>query len=534
MIKEPATLAGLDLSLNIASDDPAGLLALAGRPVGGPAPPLAVRARLTGGGEAFAIEELDAQWGESALDGSLQADLGAARPRLDGTLQARRLDLATLLPLLTSPDQGGASPAASGNPLQSLAGYEGRLKLAATEIDLPSGPVLRDSAAVLELAHGKLRVAPIRVGLPEGAIQGELATGPLGSPELTIETRLAADGVGVAGLAGQDYDGKVSGRLDGTLAVGSTQQMLASSSLRFEGSGEGLVVPQAKLGSLRITAMLENGHLRLDPLQAQLPQGTIAGSVKAGPFDENFAADLDLEATGIDLEAAARTDGVAGRLDGHLTGTLHGTQPLDILTRSRVELVGTIDGLRLPQIEQRVTQTTLQATLDPDRREALRIALKARAGDRPLALTLFGGSFGTLAQNRGDYPFTVKSELGQNEIDVNGTVSLPLTERKLAATISAKGPDPSPILALFELPKLQFPPYRLSGTLTNVGQELRVKNFDGRIGDTDLAADLTASYAGERPKIAGTLRSRGAGRRRSRRPRRRHAVHRPWRDGLAG
>ena len=33
------------------------------------------------------------------------------------------------------------------------------------------------------------------------------------------------------------------------------------------------------------------------------------------------------------------------------------------------------------------------------------------------------------------------------------------------------------------------------------------KNFDGRIGDTDLAADLTASYAGERPKIAGTLRS---------------------------
>ena len=34
MINEPATLAGLDLPLNIASGDPTGLLALVGRSVG--------------------------------------------------------------------------------------------------------------------------------------------------------------------------------------------------------------------------------------------------------------------------------------------------------------------------------------------------------------------------------------------------------------------------------------------------------------------------------------------------------------------
>ena len=208
VINEPATLAGLDLHLNIASGDPTGLLALVGRSVGGPAPPLAVKARLTGGGKAYAIDELHAQWGESALDGNLQADFGTLRPRLEGTLQVQRLDLATMLPLLTSPDQGGASSGASGNPLLPLAGYEGRLKLAATEINLPSGLVLRDSAAVLELADGKLRVAPIRVGLPEGVIQGELATGSLDAPELAIEARLVADGVGVAGVAGPGYGGR--------------------------------------------------------------------------------------------------------------------------------------------------------------------------------------------------------------------------------------------------------------------------------------------------------------------------------------
>jgi uncharacterized protein involved in outer membrane biogenesis len=508
VIKEPAALAGIDLGLNVASDDPSGLLALAGRQVNGPAPPLALSARLTGGGKAYAVDDLRARWGESALDGSLRADLGAAKPRLDGTLGAQRLDLATMLPLLTSSDQSPGSPVASSNPLTPLAGYEGRLELAATEIDLPSKLVLRDTAATLELADEKLRVAPLRVGLPEGAVEGELATGPLDAPELTVDTRLAANGVGVAGLAGPGYDGKVNGRLDGMLAAGSTQAMLARSRLRFQGSGESLGVPQAKLGSLQITAMLENGRLRLDPLQAHLPQGAIAGSVVAGPFDENFAADLDLEAAGVDLGAAARTDGVAGRLDSHLTGTLHGAQPLDILTRSRVELVGTIDGLQLPQIERRVSEAKLQVTLDPDRREALKIEVKARAGDRPLALTAFGGSFGTLAENQGDYPFTVTSELGKNQIDVNGTVSLPLAKRKFSATVRAQGPDPSPILALFGLPKLQFPPYRLSGTLTNIGDELRVKDFVGHVGDTDVTANLTASYAGERPKLAGTMHSK--------------------------
>ena len=508
VIKQPAVLPDINVNLNVDSEDPSGLLALAGRKVVGAAPPLTASARLTGGGKAYALDDLHARWGESELDGSVRADFAGAKPRLDGRLQAQRLDLATMLPLLASSDQSPASPDASSNPLKPLAGYEGRLELAAAEINLPSNLVLHDTVATLELANGKLRLAPMRVGLPEGAIEGELATSPLAADDLTVDTRLTATSVGIAGLAGPGYEGKVNGRVEGTLAAGPIQVMLARSRLRFEGKGESVAMPQAKLGSLQITAMLADGRLRLDPLQVNLPQGAIAGSVVAGPFDQNFAAELDLQATGVDLAAVARTDGVAGRLDGHLTGTLHGAQPLDILTRSRVELVGTIDGLRLPQIERRVGEVKLQASLDPDRREALKVEVKARAGDRSLTLTAFGGSFGTLAENRGDYPFTVTSELGKNQIDVNGTVSMPLTTRKFAATIRAEGPDPSPILALFELPKLQFPPYRMSGSLTNVGDELRVKDFDGHIGDTDLTANVSASYAGERPKIAGALHSK--------------------------
>ena len=188
VIKEPAVLTGIDLNLNVASEDPSGLLALAGRKVDGPAPPLAASARLTGGGKAYALDDLHARWGESELDGGVRVDFTTAKPRLDGRLQAQHLDLATMLPLLASSDQSPASPDASSNPLKPLAGYEGRLELAAAEIDLPSNLVLHDTAATLELANGKLRLAPMRVGLPEGAIEGELATSPLDADDLTVDT----------------------------------------------------------------------------------------------------------------------------------------------------------------------------------------------------------------------------------------------------------------------------------------------------------------------------------------------------------
>ena len=212
VIKQPAVLPDINVNLNVDSEDPSGLLALAGRKVVGAAPPLTASARLTGGGKAYALDDLHARWGESELDGSVRADFAGAKPRLDGRLQAQRLDLATMLPLLASSDQSPASPDASSNPLKPLAGYEGRLELAAAEINLPSNLVLHDTVATLELANGKLRLAPMRVGLPEGAIEGELATSPLDADDLTVDMRLTATSVGVAGLAGPGYDGKVDGR----------------------------------------------------------------------------------------------------------------------------------------------------------------------------------------------------------------------------------------------------------------------------------------------------------------------------------
>ena len=502
-----APLAGIDLRLNLASDDPTAVLALAGWPVAAPPPLLSASLRLSGDRRWMVVEPLQARWGESAVDGRLTVDLRGPKPRVDGRMHAGLLDLPALLPAAQSSGGAPATPKPIGNPLQSLAGYRGKIELVADEIRLPSQVTLRDTTVTLDLADDRLTM-PLRVGLPEGELAGELVAAPLKAPELTVDTRLTATGVGLAGLAGDGFAGVVDGRLEGMAFVGAPQAILQRSRLRFEGRGHDLAIPQALLGSFDLTAVLEDGRLRLDPLVAELPQGELSGRVAAGPFDADFAADIDLAAKGIDLGAITRVSGVAGRLDGRVNGTVRGAEPLDMLTCSRIALVGTIAGLQLPVVEQRIAKADIDASLDPDRREALRLVARAAAGERSLNVTAFGGSFGTLAENRGDYPFTIVSDLGKNEVEVNGTITLPLAERRFTATLSAEGPDPSPVLALLDLPKLQVPPYRLRGRVTNRGDELRISDFDGRVGDSDVTTDLTVNFDGERPKISGTMRSR--------------------------
>ncbi|MGD9509124.1 MAG: AsmA family protein [Geminicoccaceae bacterium] len=506
-IREPAAMSGLDLALNLQVDRPAETLALLGPAPAAPLPPLAASAAFTGDGRVYAAEEIKVRWGQSDLDGHLRLDLSQPRPTLDGALQSKLLDLTVFQPA-ASGDENRQAPASWANPLRPLADYAGRLAIQADEIRLPRQLVLRDSAITLSLSDGRLTAAPLEIGLPEGTIAGEIATGPLGAEQLTVEPKLKATGVDVAALAGKGYGGKVDADLAGSILVADPKTSIARSRVKVSGSATDLVIPRARLGSISATAQVENGRVRVEPLEAELPEGQVRGQLLAGPFDQDFQADLDLDMSAVDLAAIARVEGVAGRLDGKLSGTVRGSQPLDVLTRSTLQLKGTVSDLQLPRVERRIGRAEIDASLDPDRREALKIVARAAAGDRTLNLTAFGGSSSTLAEYRGDYPFTVVSELGKNEIKVNGTVSLPLTERRFAATIEAKGPDPSPILALFDLPKLQIPPYRLAGVFTNHGDELQIKDFDGKVGDSDLTANLVIDTSGERPKIAGDAHSR--------------------------
>ena len=413
-IADPLALEGIDLRLDLASPEPGGLLALAGLTVQD-APPLEAQAHLTGGARQVVLDLARIRWGETSLAGRLAADLAPGRPRLDGRLQAELIDVAQLLQVLSSgePADDPPTPAPLGNPLRPLADYRGKLELAAAAIRLPSGTELRDAAVTLDLDENGLR-APLRVALPEGAIEGELATGPLDRPELAVDTRLTARGVAIAPLAGEGYGGTLDGELAGNLVVGGPADPARAQPAAVRGPGRG---PGGAAGGTRDHRRDggPGGRARDAGPAARRPAGRARSPGGWWPGRSGRTSPPRSSSTppDVDLAAAARSDAVGGRFSGRISGVLRGAEPLDLLTRSRIELAGTVADLRLPQLERRIDRAEITASLDPDRREALVAQVDAVAGDRPLALSLFGGSVETLAQNRGDYPFTLRSELGR-------------------------------------------------------------------------------------------------------------------------
>lgn len=362
---------------------------------------------------------------------------------------------------------------------------------------------------VAQLEGGRVTLDPLRADLPEGRLEGRLAMGPF-DQELVIEGDLRAESARLQTFLGEDqgYAGAITGTLQGTLHVGSLDDLLARSQVRFEGRVEGLQIPQAELGTIETNARLENGRIVADPLRADLPQGRVVGRIEAGPFGQGFTANIDLTAEGVDLAAIARSDAFAGVLNADIEGTVEGSTPAEILTQSRLELRGEVDQLRLPQIEAGVPRATLVATLDPERPTAFRMVAEGQAGDMPVRLAAWGASAERLRANEGDYPVTLELDAGENRARVNGTVGLPLrADSPVRADVLVEGQDPAPVMDLLQLPQLELPPYRVAGTLIREGTNLRLVGLDGRVGDSDIGGDLTVALGGERPAISGELRS---------------------------
>jgi uncharacterized protein involved in outer membrane biogenesis len=506
-VRDPKSLAGITLAFDLASENPRQLLALAGRPVDEALPPLTASARLTRPEEVFRLEELRADWGESRVEGDLSYDPRPERPTLTGELRAPQLNLVPLWPALT----GGApsEPPTGENPLAALSGYDADVRLATGEVRLPQ-LTLRETEAHVRLGPGGLTIDSLRVAAPEGQLAGRVATGPVDQQPLTAEVALNAEGINLAQAVPGDAEvtGIVNGELSGTIRGTALDTILNESQLRFEGRAEGVQLPSVQVEEVVATARLDGGRLTVDPFRAVLPEGRVAGQVTAGPFGEGFTADAALDIQEVDLaELVPGDDGIAGVLTAKLDATLNGNTATELLTRSVVQLDGEVDGLTLPQLGERVPSATLNASLQPDREQPLRVVAEGQVGGTPLRLAVTGGAAGDLARNEGQYPLTLEAALGNTTATANGSVTLPIAQGRFSADVLVEGPDPAPVLASFELPEMQLPPYRIEGAVSGEGTSYRLADLDARIGDSRMNGNLTLALDGPRPSVSGELRA---------------------------
>lgn len=138
---------------------------------------------------------------------------------------------------------------------------------------------------------------------------------------------------------------------------------------------------------------------------------------------------------------------------------------------------------------------------------AFRLEGRGTLNANPLSLTIAGGSLVNVRRDR-PYRFTADLRGGATTLTARGAITRPFDLGRFTADLTATGPDLADIYDLTTVPAPNTPPYRLRGRLSRSDKLWRFNDFSGRIGDSDIAGDLSVRTGEPRPHLEATLRSR--------------------------
>lgn len=243
------------------------LLALAGVAVGS-TPSFHAEAQVVKEAARWTADGIQARLGDSRVTGTLTVDASGPKPMVAGEITATTLAVGQLRELA---GQGGGQTQGDGPqdlPFGWLHAVNADLTLRAERIEAPSLP-LRAGSASVTLKDGILRMDPLRVGMPEGAITGTLRVDATANPPVLA---LGAKGQGVPVSALPVVAGKVAGMVEGTIA--------GTADLSSEGRTLGALLANLT-GKVRATV---DGQVQDQPMHLTLRADT-AGSGNAVPVE---------------------------------------------------------------------------------------------------------------------------------------------------------------------------------------------------------------------------------------------------------
>jgi uncharacterized protein involved in outer membrane biogenesis len=106
------------------------------------------------------------------------------------------------------------------------------------------------------------------------------------------------------------------------------------------------------------------------------------------------------------------------------------------------------------------------------------------------------------------YPFDADIRAGATHVVAKGEIPKPFKLAVFSMDATAQGQDLSDLYDLTGVPLPNSPPYKLSGRLSRNGHLVKIEGLGGRVGDSDLAGDLSVDSSGERPFLKAVLRSK--------------------------
>ncbi|HKY92634.1 MAG TPA: AsmA family protein, partial [Nevskiaceae bacterium] len=127
---------------------------------------------------------------------------------------------------------------------------------------------------------------------------------------------------------------------------------------------------------------------------------------------------------------------------------------------------------------------------------------------QPVEGRLTGGSALTLRDETKPYPVDLKLANGATKVRANGTLLRPLEFGGAKVQLEFTGHSLADLFPLTSIPLPETAPYRLTGHLDYNERRIRFKDFEGRVGSSDLSGTVTVDPHGVRPFVTAELASK--------------------------
>ncbi len=151
------------------------------------------------------------------------------------------------------------------------------------------------------------------------------------------------------------------------------------------------------------------------------------------------------------------------------------------------------------------------STPDPAPGAARSIVVDAKGtyAAQPVIGRFIGGALLSLRDASHPYPIDLHLANGQTKVSVVGTVQNPLNFAGARVRGTFSGPDMSQLYALTGIPLPATPPFSISGNIDYAKPRIRLTDFAGRVGSSDLEGTITEDPGvGGKPDVTMDLSSR--------------------------
>ncbi|MBV9812042.1 MAG: AsmA family protein, partial [Acetobacteraceae bacterium] len=128
--------------------------------------------------------------------------------------------------------------------------------------------------------------------------------------------------------------------------------------------------------------------------------------------------------------------------------------------------------------------------------------------NQPITGSFVGGTLLSLRDAQHPYPIDLQLANGPTKVSVVGTVQNPLSFAGADVTLKLTGPDMAQLYPLTGIPIPQTPNYSIAGKLDYSTKEITFRDFQGRVGNSDLGGNIAVDPTGQRPHVTADLRSR--------------------------